>query len=142
MAQEELGEDQLRYMKDLYAQEYESVIANMNNYIASSSTIARNIEFIEKLDQVKGKNMLLNLEAGTYIEAKPGNVEKIFTYVGFGYMVEKSRDEAKAFLAENKKKTDGVVDKLNKDREKIEQQLVNIELKLNAIAQQGGNEHV
>lgn len=142
MAQEELGEDQLRYMKDLYAQEYEAVLANMNNYIASSNTIARNMEFIEKLDWIKGKNMLLDLEAGTYIETRPGNVEKIFTYVGAGYMIEKSREDAKAFLAQNKKKTDDAVDKLNNDRERIEQQLVNIELKLNAIAQESGNEHV
>ncbi len=133
MADQEMSLEQLKYMQGVYGQEYEALAANINSYVSLSAMMSRNIEFIENVERVKGSNMLLNLEAGTYIEVKASNTDKVFTYVGFGYVVEKSKDEARAFLEENKKKTDEIVKKLAADREKIETELMNIELKLNSM---------
>ncbi len=133
MADQEMSLEQLKYMQGVYGQEYEALAANINSYVSLSAMMSRNIEFIENVERVKGSNMLLNLEAGTYIEVKASNTDKVFTYVGFGYVVEKSKDEAKAFLEENRKKTDEIVKKLTVDREKIETELMSIELKLNSM---------
>ena len=133
MADQEMNLEQLKYMQGVYGQEYEALAANINSYVSLSAMMSRNIEFIENVERVKGSNMLLNLEAGTYIEVKASNTDKVFTYVGFGYVVEKSKDEAKAFLEENRKKTDEIVKKLTVDREKIETELMSIELKLNSM---------
>ncbi len=133
MADQEMNLEQLKYMQGVYGQEYEALAANINSYVSLSAMMSRNIEFIENVERVKGSNMLLNLEAGTYMEVKASNTDKVFTYVGFGYVVEKSKDEAKAFLEENRKKTDEIVKKLTVDREKIETELMSIELKLNSM---------
>ena len=133
MADQEMNLEQLKYMQGVYGQEYEALAANINSYVSLSAMMSRNIEFIENVERVKGSNMLLNLEAGTYIEVKASNTDKVFTYVGFGYVVEKSKDEAKVFLEENRKKTDEIVKKLTADREKIETELMSIELKLNSM---------
>ncbi len=133
MADQEMNLEQLKYMQGVYGQEYEALAANINGYVSLSVMMSRNIEFIENVERVKGSNMLLNLEAGTYMEVKASNTDKVFTYVGFGYVVEKSKDEAKAFLEENRKKTDEIVKKLTVDREKIETELMSIELKLNSM---------
>ncbi len=133
MADQEMSLEQLKYMQGVYGQEYEALAANINNYVSISAMMSRSIEFIENVERVKGNNMLLNLEAGTYIEVKPSNTDKVFTYVGFGYVVEKSKDDAKTFLAENMKKTEEIVKKLTSDRERIETELMSIELKLNSM---------
>ncbi len=133
MASEEISPEQLSYMRNIYMQEYEAVVSNINNYSLVANTVERNIEFISSLEKIKDKSMLLSLEAGTYIEVRPKNTDTVFTYVGFGYMIEKSREEAKKFLENSKKKTDDVIKKLNTDRERLETELVNIELQLNAV---------
>lgn len=133
MADQEMSLEQLKYLQGVYGQEYEALAANINNYISISAMMSRSIEFIGNIGSVKNSNMLLNLEAGTYIEVKASNTDKVFTYVGFGYVVEKSRDDAVAFLTDNMKKTNEIVKKLTSDREKVETELINIELKLNSM---------
>ena len=45
--------------------------------------------------------MLLSVEGGSYIEASIRAIEKVITYVGAGYLVEKDVEGAKAYIGRN-----------------------------------------
>lgn len=127
---------QLRYLQNIYSQQYEMIESEIATYSLALSAINKNIDMLEDPDKINNKEMLLNGEGGTYIVAKIKPVEQVITYVGAGYLVEKSLEDAKAFLNDNRKKQEENLRRLSEERLKIEKELVSISYKLSAYNQQ------
>jgi len=127
--------NQLRYLQSIYTQEYEAVLNDLSSYTLAYNAIERNIEVLEKLNILEGANVLLNLEAGTYVEAKVSNIKNAMTYVGSGYLVEKSVEDAKEFLSSSAKRQEVLLKQIAEQKNKIEKELINIAFELESIGQ-------
>jgi|GEM_PF-1123101 prefoldin alpha subunit len=125
--------ERLRYLQSIYAQDYEEILNTLSSYTAVSEAAARNIEVLGKLDDIKDRKILLHLESGTYVEVKIADSTKVLTYVGAGYLVEKSVADAKAFLEENAKNGNAFIAHLNSEKEKLEGALLDIAYRLESM---------
>ncbi|MGB9732333.1 MAG: prefoldin subunit alpha [Candidatus Micrarchaeales archaeon] len=130
--------EQLRYLQGLYLESYENLLREISNYNIIYEATKRNLEVLSNLSMIENNKILLNLEGGTYIEAMVGGVSKVLAYVGSNYLVEKSVEEAKDFLEENKKREERLLAELNKQKEAIEKELVEVGIEL----EKAGNANV
>ncbi len=120
---------QLQYLNNVYTQRYEIISNQVDTYSLAHDAIARNLSIIEKIQSIEDSNVLINCEGGTYIEAKVGKVHRVMTYVGAGYAVEKSIEDAREFLDSNMKNGEMVINKLLAERQKVEKELLDISYK-------------
>ncbi|MGC8776683.1 MAG: prefoldin subunit alpha [Candidatus Micrarchaeia archaeon] len=130
--------EQLRYLQSLYLESYENLLREISNYNIIYEATKRNLEVLSNLSMIENNKILLNLEGGTYIEAMVEGVSKVLAYVGSNYLVEKSVEEAKDFLEENKKREERLLAELNKQKEAIEKELVEVGIEL----EKAGNANV
>lgn len=117
---------QLQYLNNVYTQRYEILSDQIGNYSVAHDAIARNLIVVEKSQNLEDSNILVNCEGGTYLEAKVGKVHTVMTYVGAGYIVDKSIAEAKEFLTTNMKSGEAVINKLLAERQKVEKDLLDL----------------
>lgn len=127
-AAEEL--EKLRYLQELYMQEYNAVLGKLSEYAADSTAMERNREVLSNIDKIKGNNILLNLEGGSYIEVKVGEIASILTYVGAGYIIETDKENASRILQTNSKRVEELAKKLTAEKEKLEGILTDIEFEI------------
>lgn len=127
---------QLQYLQQIYSQQYQALEDNIATYTIAQSALQRNIEMLEKTELLKGANILMDGEGGTYIDAKMGNLERVLVYIGAGYIVEKSAEQAKSFLKDNETKGEQLMKRLAADKQKVENELIDIAYKMNALQQQ------
>ncbi|MGC9099316.1 MAG: prefoldin subunit alpha [Candidatus Micrarchaeia archaeon] len=118
--------EQLRYLQSIYAQEYENISKELANYNVVYEATKRNIEVLDNLNMLENGNILLNLESGTYIKAKINEIKEVMVYVGSGYLVEKSVDEAKEYLKDGQKREEELIAELQKQKEYVEKELIDI----------------
>ncbi len=126
---------QLQYLEQIYAQQYEILNEQITTYTLAHEAVKRNIELLERSSQIQDSNVLLNTEGGTYVEAHIGKISTIMTYVGAGYMVDKSIEDAKAFLEDNEKNGQALLDRLVADKQKVEKELIDISYRAAALRQ-------
>ena len=127
---------QLRYLQDLYGQQYENLENNIATYNLANSSLQRNIEMLERSKSMEGSNIMIGGEGGAYMSAKVGKADKIITYVGGGYMIEKSVEEALSFLRENEKRGIEMLSKLQAEKRQIEKELLDVQYKMNSLQYQ------
>ena len=127
-AAEEL--EKLRYLQELYMQEYNAVLGKLSEYAADSAAMERNREVLNNIDKIKGNNILLNLEGGSYIEVKVSDIAGILTYVGAGYIIETDKENASRILETNSKRVEELAKKLTAEKEKLEGILTDIEFEI------------
>lgn len=127
---------QLRYLQDLYSQQYQALQDNIATFTIAQSALQRNIELLDNADSVEGKSILLDGEGGTYMNATLGKFGSVLVYVGAGYIIEESLADAKSFLKNNEAKGEQLLNRLVSDRQKVEKELIDISFKLNAVQQQ------
>lgn len=124
--------EQLKYLQSLYAQEYDALLNEISGYTVTANAVESNIQALENLNTINNANLLLNLEAGTYIEVKTQQVKGVIAYVGAGYLVEKSFEEAKSFLSKNKEKNQEALKMLFGQAQKLEKELIDLGYKIDA----------
>lgn len=127
---------QLRYLQNIYARQFEMLENEIATYTLTVGAVQRNMQVFDNIKKVESSKMLVSGEGGTYIEAEIKKVSKALTYVGAGYLVEKTLEGAKAFLKDNEKKQQDALKKLVAEKEKIEKELIGINYKLAAMEQQ------
>ncbi|MDE1825872.1 MAG: prefoldin subunit alpha [Candidatus Micrarchaeota archaeon] len=133
MPQEDL--EQLKYLYDAYTRQYEAIVGEISNYLMISAAYERNLEALSKLDIVQNSNMLVSLEAGTFMQVDVKEVKGLITNVGAGYMVEKSTAEAKEFLSKNSAKIQESISALVMQRQKVEKEVLDLSFRINAAQQ-------
>ncbi len=127
---------QLRYLQNLYAQQYEGLENSIATYTMTSTSLLRNIELLEKAASVENSKIMISGEGGAYVPAKIEKISNVMTYVGGGYMVEKSIDGAIEFLRANSKKGEELLNRMLSDKRRLESELMDIEYKIGAIQYQ------
>ncbi len=123
---------QLRYLQSLYTQQYEVLENEIATYSFTIAAVERNINILEDSGRIEGSNVLLSGEGGTYIEASVKSMQKVITYVGAGYLVEKDVAEAKAFLDANKKRQEEDFRKLIAEKQRLESELIDLSYALSS----------
>ena len=131
---------QLRYLQNLYVQQYESLENNIATYTMSNTSLLRNIELLEKAKSVEESRIMISGEGGAYVPAKIEKVDKIMTYVGGGYLVEKALPDAIEFLKSNSKKGEEILKRMLSDKKRLETELVDIDYKIGVIQYQAAQE--
>ena len=126
---------QLQYLQSVYTQRYDILNEQIATYNMAKEAVLRNIDMIDRAPSMDNKAVLLNADGGAYIEASIKKLDKMITYVGAGYLVEKPLGEAKDFLQRTVNGGDAAVSKLIEERRKIEKELFDISYKLAAFRQ-------
>ncbi len=126
---------QLRYLQNIYSQQYEVLENDIATYTIANTSLQRNLDLLDS-EEVLDSNILISGEGGAYIPAKIGKFETVMTYVGAGYMVEKSVKDASAFLRANQKKGEEFLNRLMTDKQRVERELMDISFKMNALQAQ------
>jgi prefoldin alpha subunit len=127
---------QLRYLQSVYTQQYEALESDIATYTIANTSLQRNLELVEERTEVEGANIMIGGEGGAYIPAKIGKVESVMTYVGAGYMIEKSAAEAADFLRKNQKSSEDFLSRLVAEKQRVEKELLDISFKMSALQSQ------
>ena len=72
-----------------------------------------------------------------YLNAETKKINSVITYIGAGYLVEQNLDDAKQFFDDRIKKADELMGKLIAQRQKIREELADINYRLGALQAQG-----
>ncbi len=129
---------QLRYLQNIYSQQYESIENDIATYTIANTSLQRNLELLEGTGTIQNSNIIIGGEGGAYIQAKVDKVNTVLTYIGAGYMIEKSVEDATAFLRSNQRKSEEFLNRLLTEKQRLEAELMDISFKMNALqAQQG-----
>lgn len=127
--------NRLFYLQSLYNQQYEALMSELTTLSVATAALERNLSLMEKKDEVKGANILVNGEGGTYFEANVKDIKKVITYVGAGYMVEKEVEQAKTFLKKSMEASRNTIGKLAQDKQKLEGEIMRIQYAIEAMQQ-------
>lgn len=139
MAQNEEELNQLKYLYNVYTQEYETVREEMNSYMMVSAAFARNMEALNKIKTMENTNMLVGLDAGTFLEVHSKGIKSVITNVGAGYLVEKNVDDAKTFVESNSQRLQGSIAQLMAQKQKLEKEILDLSYKIGEM--EGPHQH-
>ncbi len=124
---------QLRYMQNVYSQQYELLEEQMATYSLSLDSIRKGAQFLGESKQASNAKTLVNIGGGAYVEASLPELKSTLVYVGSGYLVERSVTEAKAFIEGNQKKQEELLKKLDAERRKLQNELMSIAYRMEAM---------
>lgn len=128
--------NQLRYLQNMYSQQYEVLDNQISTYSGSIDAILKGVEALEKVTKSEKSKTLINTGPGVYMEGEITNTKTTLTYIGAGYLIEKTITEAKEFIETNKKKQEDVLKKLISEKGKLQNELLDIMYKLESLQQQ------
>ncbi|MGC8479310.1 MAG: prefoldin subunit alpha [Candidatus Micrarchaeia archaeon] len=125
--------NQLRYLQNVYSQQYEIIENQISTYSMSIDAIQKGIDALEKATKSEKVNTLINTGPGVYMDGVITNTKTTLTYIGAGYLVEKTVAEAKEFISNNKKRQEEVLKKLVSEKSKLQNELLDIMYKLESL---------
>ncbi len=128
--------NQLRYLQNVYSQQYEVLENQISTYTMSIDAILKGVEALEKATTAEKSKTLINTGPGVYMEGEITNNKTTLTYVGAGYLIEKTVAQAKEFIELNKKKQEEVLKKLLSEKSKLQSELIDVMYKLESLQQQ------
>ncbi len=137
MSNKEEEANRLFYLQNLYNQQYEALMNEITTFGMAQAAIERNLTLLEKKDELKGSNILVSGEGGTYIEADIKDIKKVMTYVGAGYLIEKDIEQAREFLKKSAEVSKSTIGRMIQDKQKLENELMRIQFAIETM-QQGG----
>lgn len=127
--------NRLFYLQTIYNQQYEALMNELTTFSVALAALETNLSLLNKADQVKGANILVNAEGGTYFEAGVKDIKKVITYVGAGYLVEKEVGQAKEFLEKSIETSKSTIKKLVEEKQKLETELMRLQYTIEAMQQ-------
>ncbi len=129
--------NRLFYLQSLYNQQYEALMGEITNLGVAQAALDRNMQLLNNKDSMKGANILVSGEGGTYFEASVKGINKLMTYVGAGYLVEMDVEKAKEFITENMETSRGTLEKLAGEKQKLENEIMRVQYAIESMQQQG-----
>ncbi len=128
--------NRLFYLQSLYNQQYEALMSELTTMSMAEGALERNLGLLNKKDMVKGANILVSGEGGTYFEANVKDIKKVMTYVGAGYLVEKEAAQAKEFIEKSIEQSKAAIAKLLDEKQKLETEIMRIQYTIDAMQQE------
>ena len=130
---------QLQYLYNLYTQQHSMLENEIGTLTLTTAAINRNIEMLENKERLSGSRILINGEGGAYLSATLDQMDRVLVYIGAGYMLEKSTDQAMEYLKSAKMKQDEAIRKLSADRQRVGKEIVSVSYNLSQLqADQSG----
>jgi prefoldin alpha subunit len=126
---------QLRYMQNVYSQQYELIEEQIASYSVSLDAVRKGAAFLGSSKQANKSKTLISVGGGAYIEATLPEIKTTLVYIGSGYLVEKSVLEAKEFIEANQKNQEVMLNKLDAERKKLQNELISIAYKMESMQQ-------
>lgn len=127
--------NRLIYLQNAYTQQYEAISSELTTFGLAQGSLQRSLELLGRKDDVRNAGVLLSVEGGSYIEASIRSIDRVITYVGAGYLVEKDVEGAKAYIGRNIESSDEAIKRLVADRKKLEDELMRIQYALETMQQ-------
>jgi prefoldin alpha subunit len=127
--------NRLVYLQSVYSQQYEAVSNELTTFGIAQGALQRSLDLLGKKGAAENAGVLLSLEGGSYIEASIGRIDRVITYVGGGYLVEKDVEEAKAYIGKNVESSEAAIKRLMSDRKKLGEELMKIQYSIEAMQQ-------
>ena len=125
---------ELSYLQQLYQGQYEELGRSVNTAIQELNEFNSVKETLDRIDEIKDRNMLSQIGSGAYIHCKADGMDKIVINVGANYFVEKDIEDAKQFVAKMTERQTRTINALLKSRDEIEGALVDVSLRLERLA--------
>ncbi|MDE1874373.1 MAG: prefoldin subunit alpha [Candidatus Micrarchaeota archaeon] len=127
--------NRLFYLQSLYNQQYEALMNELTTMSVAQAALERNLGLLDRKDQMKGANILVSGEGGTYFEANVKDIKKVLTYVGAGYLVEKDVDQAKEYINKSMESSRGTIERLLDDKKKLETEIMRVQYAIDSMQQ-------
>jgi|SRR5271157_3115223 len=127
--------NRLIYLQNVYTQQYEAITNELTTFGIAQGSLQRSLDLLGRKDDVRNAGVLLSVEGGSYIEASIKGIDRVITYVGAGYLVEKDVEGAKAYIGRNVASSDEAIKRLAADRKKIGDELMRIQYAIEAMQQ-------
>ena len=124
---------QLQYLYNLYTQQHSMLENEIGTLTLTTAAINRNIEMLENKERLSGSRILINGEGGAYLSATLDQMDRVLVYIGAGYMLEKSTDQAMEYLKSAKMKQDEAIRKLSADRQRVGKEIVSVSYNLSQL---------
>ncbi len=124
----------LRYLQQLYQNQYNAVVSEMNRDVEYIRELNNAQLTLEKSSSISKKNSVIHLGAGIYISANINKIENVMLEIGAGYILEKSVDEAKQFIASRIEKLTSIFNNLVKNRKELEKAIIEVSYRLEALS--------
>ncbi len=123
----------LRYLQQLYQNQYSAVSGEMNRSLEYLGQLNEAQKTMENVNSVKGKDTLLDLGAGVYMSANVKKSDSVLVNIGGSYLTEKSIDEAKLMVATRIEKMNTLFNKLVKNRNELRDAIVEVTRRLEEL---------
>ncbi len=127
--------EQLRYLQEMYGREYQTLLNEISNYLMLSSSFDRNKEILDNSGKFNDSSLLLNIEGGMFVRVNAKELKVVLVQVGAGYFVEKSVEDAKAFIVKSGEKLESNLKQLNAQRQKVEKELLDLNYRIDTMQQ-------
>jgi len=122
--------NRLAYLQAAYNQQYELITNEIATYTMAQEALSKNKDTLDRIDNIENSKILVSMGGGTYVEASVGKISSVLTYVGAGYFVDMTIEEAKKFLSKNIEAGSEMIKQMIKDKNAVETQLLKINLAL------------
>ncbi|MEM3211867.1 MAG: hypothetical protein QXR85_00965 [Candidatus Micrarchaeaceae archaeon] len=124
--------NRLAYLQAAYMQQYELISNEIETYTIAQESLLRNLELIEHIGSVENSKILSG-NGGIMFNATTGKLDSVLVYVGAGYVVEKSLDEAKSFLQKLSRANEENINRLSAEKNRLEKMLIEVSHSADAL---------
>lgn len=122
--------EELSYARQVYQNQYAMVTNSVQMAMHELQELDAALRTLESADMLKGKEALLGVGAGVYVRSVPSDPSVVLVAVGGSYVMEKSVDDAKAFVSSQKSAKTEILNKLAKSKRDLEAALIDIDYKI------------
>jgi prefoldin alpha subunit len=130
---ENQGADELRYMQQVYQNQYTMIENSMNIVLRELQELNSAQKTLENIGLVNGKEILTGIGGDFYLPGKVEHPDKVLVGIGAGYVIEKDTDSAKMHVAGLIKKNTESLNSLTKSRKELEGALIEISYRLESL---------
>ncbi len=124
----------LQYMQQLYQNQYALLMQEINSRMAAFNELGNCSAALASIEKLKGANTLLDIGAGTYLQATISGAGIVLVPVGAGYYVEMQPADAQLLTERASQKHRAVLERLEASRRQLEEMLVELSFKLGMFA--------
>ena len=124
------GIDELRYMQQVYQNQYAALNSSMNMQMQEVQMLSAVQNTLENNDMMKGKETLMHIGASVYMKTAAKGSDSVIVSIGGGYLVEKGIDEAKGYVSKMITKKTDILNSMAKSRKELQNALIDISYKM------------
>ncbi len=123
----------LSYMQQLYQSQHNAVVNEMNRVVQYLNELASLKKTLDDSGMLDGKDVLVSLGAGAYMNSRSDRLESVLVDIGAGYVVEKDIGAAKAFVDDRTQRSTQTFNNLVKNRNELRDAIIDVARRIDAL---------